>query len=616
MERKRLYWLGQLLGLAVLLGSPVRGLAQAPAAAPVEGPMLTQPAVLGMLALLLVIVVGGVLVLVSRVAALVRGSQAPSHEVVGGRFDETVTNLTPAQLAAIVARQQAQEFHLSGTELGGAAPVRDAHGVVQHVDLEVHAPWFHEKRRVAPFADLDPRLTQLVAAYLLCAAFWLVLGTAVGWYVGVKFVRPDVDHLAALSFGRLRPVHTNMVFWGWSSLAMLGLGHFVVPRTNNVPLYSLRWGWWALGLINASVLLGSLCLMNGLNNGGGEYREYIWPVMLLFAVGVGLSFGNFYQTVARRTTEEFYISNWYILGATVWGIVLTVIGYLPWYQNGMGETIIQGYYMHMGVGMWFMTFTLGLMYYFLPMSLNKPIYSYSLGVLAFWTQLLFYTMIGTHHFIFSPLPWWLQTVAIVFSVGMVIPVLAGTINFLMTFRGGRKRVGDSYSLPFLLMGVLFYFTGSFQGSLQALRYTNLVWHFTDFNVAHSHITMYGIIAFMLWGCIYTLAPRLRGREPRQGLVGVHFWCALLGLLAYAGALMVGGTLKGQSWLAGEPFIQSVVLMAPYWLWRAIGGTLMLLAHVVFFYNLVDMLLLGQAPAPVAEPTPAFAPQADEILESV
>ncbi|GAB3299416.1 hypothetical protein GCM10027511_14640 [Hymenobacter humi] len=610
----RYFYLDKALGpglLALLL--PVAGQAQAPA--PAEAPMLTQPAVLGMLALLLVIVLGAAAVLVSRVASLVRGSQKPTLEEELEHYDETVTNLTPAQLAAIVARHQARQFALSGAELGSASSARDPQGLVQQVAVDVHSPWFHEKRRTAPFTDLDPRLTRLVSAFLLCAAGWLVLGTTVGWYVGVKFVSPDLDHLAALSFGRLRPVHTNMVFWGWTSLAMIGLAYFVVPRTNNIPIYSLRWGWWSLGLINASVILGTGCLLAGINNGGGEYREYTWPVMLLFAVGVVLTFANFYQTIARRTTEEFYISNWYILAATIWGIVLTVIAYLPFYQNGMGETITQGYYMHMGVGMWFMTFTLGLMYYFLPMSLNKPIYSYSLGVLAFWTQLLFYTMIGTHHFIFSPLPWWLQTVAIVFSVGMVIPVLAGTINFLMTFRGSRKRVGDSYSLPFLLIGVLFYFTGSFQGSLQAFRYTNLVWHFTDFNVAHSHLTMYGIVAFMLWGCIYTLAPRLRGREPRQGLVGMHFWFALLGLLGYSMALMIGGTLKGQSWMAGEPFMKSVVLMAPYWLWRAIGGTFMLLAHFVFLFNLADMLLGKVAPAPpVVTPEPQV--QAHEILESV
>ncbi|MFC6225276.1 cbb3-type cytochrome c oxidase subunit I [Hymenobacter artigasi] len=603
--------------LALLLGSPA--VLRAQATTPAEGPMLTQPAVLGMIALLLIIVLGAAVLLVGRVASLIRGTQKPSTENEAGRFDETVTNLTDPQLAAILARQQGREFALGGAELSGASPAHDTQGLVQHVALNVHSQWFHEKRRTAPFTDLDPKLTMLISAFLLCAAFWLVLGTTVGWYAGVKFVSPDVDHVAALSFGRLRPIHTNMVFWGWTSLAMIGLGYFVVPRTNNTPLFSLKWGWWSLGLINASVILGTVCLMAGINNGGGEYREYIWPVALLFALGVIVAFANFYQTVAHRTTEEFYISNWYILGATIWGIVLTVIAYLPWYQNGLGETITQGYYMHMGVGMWFMTFTLGLMYYFLPMSLNKPIYSYSLGVLAFWTQLLFYSLIGTHHYIFSPLPWWLQTVAIVFSVGMIIPVLAGTINFLMTFRGSRKRVGDSYSLPFLLMGVLFYFVGSFQGSLQALRYTNLVWHFTDFNVAHSHITMYGIVSFMLWGCIYTLAPKLRGREPRQALVGVHFWFALVGLLAYVMALMIGGTLKGMSWMAGEPFMKSVVLMAPYWLWRAIGGTFMLLAHFVFFYNLVDMLLGGKAApqAPLTQaPVKQAISQAHDVLERI
>src|SRR5690606_5431441 len=227
-------------------------------------------------------------------------------------------------------------------------------------------------------------------------------------------------------------VHTNTVFWGWASLAMIGLGYFVIAKTSNTKIYnySLSWATWIL--INLTLMIGNICLVLGVNNGGGEYREYIWPVMIMFAIGLILTFYNFYKTIQHRKIEEIYISNWYILGALIWTIVLAVIGYLPWYQNGLGETVVQGYYMHQGVGMWFMTFTLGLVYYYLPSSLNKPIYSYSLGVLAFWTQMLFYTMIGTHHFVFSPLPWWLQTVAIVFSAGMFIPVVAGTTNFLMT----------------------------------------------------------------------------------------------------------------------------------------------------------------------------------------
>src|SRR5690606_11672825 len=202
--------------------------------------------------------------------------------------------------------------------------------------------------------------------YLAASTFWLVFGTLVGEYLGLKFIWPDLDQVAWLSFGRLRPVHTNTVFWGWGSLAMIGLACFVIARTSVTRIHSYRTAWWAFALINLSVIVGNVLLMAGINNGGGEYREYIWPVALLFAIGLILTFRNFYATVKRRKVAEIYVSNWYILAALVWTIVLATIGYLPWYQGGLGETVIQGYYMHMGVGMWFMTFTLGLIYYYLP----------------------------------------------------------------------------------------------------------------------------------------------------------------------------------------------------------------------------------------------------------
>ena len=251
----------------------------------------------------------------------------------------------------------------------------------------------------------------------------------------------------------------------------------------------------------------------------------------------------------------------------------------------LGETIIQGYYMHQGVGMWFMLFTLGIVYYFLPQQLNKPIYSYSLGILAFWTQILFYTLIGTHHFVFSSIPWWLQTVAIVGSVGMIIPVVAGTTNFIMTFKGAWYKIAGSYTLPFFLVGIIFYFTGSMQGTAEAFRSTNLIWHFTDFTVAHSHLTMYGIISFFVWAAIYAVVPRLTGKEPPHATVGAHFWLALIGLLFYTIPLMYGSTMRGWMWIQGKPFIDTVTHMAPYWLWRAIGGSLMWLSHIFFAYNI-------------------------------
>jgi len=550
---------------------------------------VTSPGIIGTILLMVIVLVIAILILTIRASGYFEHLRNKSERKKKNEFNEQLLELKNDDIDSILQqRKKAVDYRLSDTELGTDLEADDHRGIVAGVTHDPNNPLVDEKKKSSITYDTPPALKKIVIWYLSAAVFWLVLGTLVGQYLGMKFIWPEMDSVAWLSFGRLRPVHTNMVFWGWASLSMIGLGHFVITRTSNNKLYSYKTAWWAWGLMNCSVLSGTLFLMAGVNNGGGEYREYIWPVALLFALGLVLTFYNFYQTVAHRKIKEIYVSNWYLLGSLSWTIILVIIGYLPMYQDGLGETVIQGYYMHQGVGMWFMTFTLGLIYYYLPSSLNKPIYSYSLGVLAFWTQMLFYTLIGTHHFVFSPLPWWLQTVAIVFSAGMLIPVVAGTTNFLMTMRGSWNEISKSYVLPFFLVGVVYYFVGSAQGSLQAFRFTNFIWHFTDFNVAHSHMTMYGIITFIIWACAYAIMPKITGHEPKQIFVGMHFWLAFIGLFTYMVSLMAGGSVKGLSWIEGEPFIQSVILMQPYWLWRAIGGTLMFISHLLFAYNFYYM----------------------------
>lgn len=548
-----------------------------------------SPGIIGTLILAAVVALVAVLIVSIRFIGYMDTLKKREQARQKAAFSDELPGLSGPELDALLQkRRQTPGYRLSGDELGGSGAAVDERGIVLKVTHDPDNPLVDEKKKAVLSIETPEELKKIVVWYLAAAVFWLVFGTLVGQYLGMKFVWPGIDSVPWLSFGRLRPVHTNTVFWGWASMAMIGLGYFVIARTSNAVIYSYKLARRAWRLINLSILAGNILLMSGINNGGGEYREYIWPVALLFALGLVFTLLNFYRTVARRNISEIYISNWYMLGALIWTLVLVLIGYLPGYQDGLGETVVQGYYMHQGVGMWFMTFTLGLVYYYLPSSLNKPIYSYSLGVLAFWTQMLFYTLIGTHHFVFSPLPWWLQTVAIVFSAGMFIPVVAGTTNFLMTMRGSWSDISKSYVLPFFLVGVVFYFVGSTQGSLQAFRFTNFVWHFTDFNVAHSHMTMYGIISFLLWACVYAILPRVMGREPRQLFVGIHFWLAFVGLFAYMISLMAGGTLRGLSWIGGEAFIESVRLMQPYWVWRAIGGTLMFLSHLVFAYNFYVM----------------------------
>lgn len=536
--------------------------------------------------LLLIVIVAGLVVFVLKFLFMydrilkIREKKAAERKI---------RKLKKEEILELKDKQKRLDYVSPEKELSGSLPPLDEKGIVSNFNRVEELRFFPSKRRTSSFeSTASAPLSKLILYFLGTASFWLIIGTTIGLYLGIKFVIPDIDHVEWLSFGRLRPAHTNIVFWGWSSLAMIGLAYYVVARVSNQENYNIRQGYLSLIIINLAVFSGTILVLAGVNNGGGEYREYIWPVMIGFGIGVALSTFNLFRPVIKRKVKEIYISNWYIISATMFVVIVILIGYIPYWQNGIGETIIQGYYMHQAIGMWFMLLNLGLMYYFLPQQLNKPIYSYSLGVLAFWTHVLFYTLIGTHHYIFSSIPWRIQTTAIVASAGMVIPVAAGTANFLLTFKGAWYQLRTSYTLPFYLMSIIFYFTGSFQGTVEAFRYTNLLWHFTDFTVAHSHLTMYGIITFMLWAFSYTLIPRLTGKEPPKIWVGIHFWLALIGLMIYVFALMIGGTQTGQIWMAKNPFIQGTVNMGPYWLWRAIGGTMMWVSHLIFVYNFYKM----------------------------
>lgn len=558
--------------------------------------LMNQTGILITIILILIPVLVGVALMIFKLSRVIGNYRRKVYQEESGQLASYLDEINDSEtLHALSQRKIALDYSLNDDELAGNQAADDNKGLLSDISNAPDINFITRKKVAAARPPIDPALAKLVLWFLGTATFWLLFGTTVGEYVGIKFISPDVDHLSWLSFGRLRPVHTNAVFWGWASLAMLGLGYYIVPRVSNTPIASLKKGWYTLILVNAAVVLGTITLMAGINNAGGEYREYVWPVMALFAAGLCITLRNFLQTIASRKSKEIYISNWYIVSAVIFAIVIVLVAYLPFWQDGLGETIIQGYYMHQGVGMWFMLFVLGVTYYFLPQQLNRPIYSYSLGILAFWSQIFFYTVIGTHHFVFSSIPWWLQTVAIVGSAGMLIPVTSGSTNFFMTFRNGWHKLAGSYTLPFFLVGLVFYFTGSLQGTAEAFRYTNLIWHFTDFTVAHSHITMYGIITFLLWAAIYTVVPRLTGKEPPQVTVGIHFWLALVGLLFYTVPLMYGATYRGIMWQSGKPFIDSVVFMAPYWLWRAIGGSLMWTAHMVFAYNMYKMLLATTVP---------------------
>jgi len=423
---------------------------------------------------------------------------------------------------------------------------------------------------------------------LLWAAVWLLVGTFYGLLAAVKLYWPEALEIELLSFGRIRPIHTSLVMLGWSSLGLVAIAHFVVSRTSKVALHGLWFARFGNLCWNLALILGLITLSLGISRGPQEYRELVGPIATLYAVGLLSHFYCAYKTVAARKTREVYISNWYILGAFCWLTILFTIAYLPFYQQGMGNIVIQGYYMHNAVGLWFTPLALGITYYALPRMLSKPIYSYALGALAFWTNMVFYTLIGAHHFIFSPVPWWLQTTAILFSIGMMIPVWASAGNFFMTVRGTWYKVKNDYGLIFLLVGIWGYALSSTQGTIEAFKSANIYWHFTNFTVGHSHLAMYGFIAFMIWGFVYGLVPRITGYSPNKLGVAIHFWVAFIGGSIYVISISIAGILQGISWVAGESFIASVDAAAPMWMWRAIGGFMMVISHLVFFVNLWAM----------------------------
>jgi cytochrome c oxidase cbb3-type subunit 1 len=430
----------------------------------------------------------------------------------------------------------------------------------------------------------DRALASVFCAYIVTATFWLLFATAVGVLMAYKFGAPDFWPGAWLTFGRLRPIHTNDTFYGWASLALVGLAYYVATRSSRATLYSAKLAWIGLALFNLAAVAGTIALDLGYNDGDLEYREWPWPIRLIFLAALVITAWNLMATVARRSTEDIYLSNWYIIGGVLWTCIIALVAILPWYQYGLGQVSVSGFYMHNAVGMWFTPLALGMFYYALPKLLNQPIYSYSLGVFAFWTNLVFYPIIGAHHFLFSPLPWFLQTTAIVFSVAMLVPVWGGSANFLLTMRGRMQGMAQSLPLMFIFVGVSGYLVGSTQGTFEAFRSLQEVWHLTNFTVGHSHLTMYGFVTFAIWGGIYTLLPLATGKEPNHLGLTLHFWTALVGSFIYVISLSVGGTVQGLDWIHGLPFIQSVADMQSYWVWRGVGGSLMLLSHVVFAWN--------------------------------
>jgi len=437
----------------------------------------------------------------------------------------------------------------------------------------------------------------LVKAWLWWSLIWLTFFPIVGVVVSIKFHNPGfLDGISWLTFGRLRPIHVNGVIFGSFSTVFLGLLYYIVPRLCGVRMYKEEWGWWLLWAWNAFLIFGTASFLFAVNM-GLEAGEFEWPFNLLRFVILGLISVQVLGTVFRRTERRFYVAMWYTTAALIWTIMNLILGnvLLTYAEDiaGVNSAAMHGLYIHYIVGLWITPAGLALVYYFLPLSAKNALYSHKLSLLGFWGLAFFYPFVGTHHYLYSPIPHWTQTISIVTSLLLIIPVWTVVVNFFGTMLGRWGAVAggggaDNYAAKFLMMGAVYYLLGCFQGSVQALRRVQELTHFNDFVIAHSHLTVFG--TFVVWavGSAYYVWPRVTGRKLwSDKLASWHLWLTIGGFTVMAVGLSAQGFVQGSMLEYGANFVDTVKEMKPWWVARTVGGVAMdvaLLLMVVNFYK--------------------------------
>jgi cytochrome c oxidase cbb3-type subunit 1 len=431
-----------------------------------------------------------------------------------------------------------------------------------------------------------------VFMFIAFACMWLLVGSTAGLVSSIKLHEPDwMVEQGWMTFGRMRTVHLNAVLYGWITNAALGMILWVLPRLLRTQLLGGIWAMLGGALINTGIAGGIAAIATGWTD-GMEYLEIPWQYAIFIFVGFMFVILPVLFTLVNRKVEHLYVSVWYMVAALLWIALLFLVGKLPGVHTGVQQATTNWWYGHNVLGLWFTPVSVGAIYYFLPKIIGRPVSSYNLSILGFWTLAFFYGQVGGHHLIGGPVPGWLTTLSIVQSVMMVIPVIAFGINMGATLKGRMHLARYSPTLRFMMFGGLMYLASSLQGSFEALRSVNQVVHFTHHTVGHAHLGAYGFVTMVLFGAIYFMMPRVLNWEwPYPKLIALQFWLAAIGITIYFVGLSIGGYLQGVAMLdVKRPFMDSVSLMAPYLLSRTVGGSLMVLSHLVFVGHFLVMAL--------------------------
>jgi cytochrome c oxidase cbb3-type subunit 1 len=440
--------------------------------------------------------------------------------------------------------------------------------------------------------------------FLMSAGLFFAITALVGLIVATKFVIPEfMGTIPQLTFGRLRALHTNGVLFGWLLAADMGLVFHLVPRLCGNKLWSEK-----LGVANAvlfiAIILGAVFTTTAGMTQGLEYAEL--PFVLDVAVTLAwVMFGiNVYATVATRKHEQIYVSVWYIMGAVVWTAFVYISGnFATMFFTGTNQANLNWFYVHNAVGLIFTPLGIGIAYYFIPKAANSPLYSHKLSMIGFWSIAFIYVWTGAHHMIHGPISQWLQTISILFSLCLIVPVWTVVLNFFATVSGKWDKVREDPVLKFLMAGTTFYVLTCFQGPMHSTRTVNAIVSKTDWIVGHAHMAVLGAFSsFAVGGALYVV-PILAGRKLYSAkLANLSFWLIFTGGIVFFAGLWVGGFMQGLQWNQWQiPFIDTVKFMRPFWIFRLFSGVFVYVGIFLVFFNLIRTLTGATEPETQAQP---------------
>jgi cytochrome c oxidase cbb3-type subunit 1 len=460
---------------------------------------------------------------------------------------------------------------------------------------------------------------------IFCTMIWAIIGMSAGAYLASELVMPWLNFdIAQITFGRLRPFHTNAVIFGFGGSALIATAFYSVQRTCHVRLFAPKLAWivaigWQIG-----VAVGVASLLMGYTS-TKEYAEFEWPVDIAVAI-VWVSFGIvFFGTLAIRKIRPIYVSNWFYGALIIVVAMLHIVNNLAipysWFQSytvyeGAQDAIVQWWYGHNAVGFFLTAGFLGMFYYTLPKQAGRPVWSYRLSVIAFWAFVYTYIWVGPHHLHYTSIPDWLMTAAMAMSIILILPSWATMLNAVMTMSGAWDKLRSDPGMKFVVVSMIFYALATFEGPMLAIKSVNVISHYTDWTVGHVHSGALGWNAFVTFGTLYFLVPKLVGASDlySKRLANIHFWLALMGVLIYIVALWASGVAQGIMNLSindygqlNYSFIDIVVVTIPYHWMRLAGGLMFLSGTLLMSYNLYKTYASSKHNLPVLVKIPKVHP---------